>query len=169
MSSRGRTEPTIQNGMESANTNATKATGEILPSRRQWYPPVDLLWISRRSGAADRMVRPVLLASLLLAGAAQGSQCVFVSGPNGFCLAVRLVPDHADLRVGSTLQVRANGGGGACTVGHGSRWHSTRPDVATVDSTGLVRALGPGSAEIRMIADGESTAGSAAMAVNVAP
>jgi len=113
------------------------------------------------------MVRPLLLASLLLTGAASGTQCVFVSGPNGTCLAVRVLPDHANLRVGSTLQLRVDGGAAACSVGHGSRWQSTRPDIAAVDSTGLVRALGPGSAEIRMTGDGDATEGSAAMRVEV--
>jgi len=113
------------------------------------------------------MVRPLLLASLFLTGAASGTQCVFVSGPNGACLAVRVQPDYASLRVGSTLQLRVDGGG-ACAVGHGNRWQSTRPDVAAVDSTGLVRALGPGSAEIRMTGDGDTAEGSAAMRVEVA-
>lgn len=113
------------------------------------------------------MVRPLFLASLFLTGAASGTQCVFVSGPNGTCLAVRVLPDYANLRVGSTLQLRVVGGAGACAVGHGNRWRSTRADVATVDSTGLVRALGPGSAEIGMTGDGDATEGSAAMRVEV--
>ena len=114
------------------------------------------------------MVRPLLLASLFLTGAASGTQCVFVSGPNGTCLAVRVLPDHANLRVGSTLQLRVDGGGGACAVGHGNRWSSSRPDVAAVDSTGLVRALGSGSAQIRMAGDGGAAEESAAMRVDVA-
>jgi hypothetical protein len=101
-----------------------------------------------------------MLAWLLLAGGASGSECRLTTGPDGLCAALRLDPSRVDLRVGSTLLIRVNGVQCTGTLDcvdcqRRFRWRTTSPDVVTVDSTGLVRAEHPGSAEIRLESDGD--------------
>jgi uncharacterized protein YjdB len=106
---------------------------------------------------------------LLLASASRTGECRVMTGPDGLCAFVRLEPARGDLRVGSTLRVRVNGldceRGFACDCGagrHRVRWWSTAPDVASVDSTGLVWAEHAGRADIHLeSADGaeQPTAG----------
>ena|SRR5438876_1104993 len=81
---------------------------------------------------------------LLLIAGSRVSECRVVTGPEGLCAFGHLEPARSDLRVGSTLHVRVNGS--TCS----SRWRSTAPEVASVDSTGFVRALHAGSAEIQL-------------------
>ena len=107
------------------------------------------------------MFRAQQVTWLLLVGAAPGSDCRFVSGPDGFCAALRLHPTRADLRVGSTLQVRVNGldcaDGVTCVDCTNRRrrvhWQSSAPAVVVVDSTGLIRARQVGTADIRLEVD----------------
>ena len=120
------------------------------------------------------MHRAHLLAWVLLASGAPGSECRFTSGPDGFCAALRLDPSRVDLHVGSTLLIRVNGTD--CASGQDCvdcqrrfQWRSTAPDVVTVDSTGLVRAEHPGSAEIRLESDGSPSAVLAGSQVSVTP
>jgi uncharacterized protein YjdB len=111
---------------------------------------------------------------LLIAGSRTG-ECRVVTGPDGLCAFGHLEPTRGELRVGSTLHVRVNGA--MCSsrdcvdcdgTRHRVRWRSTAPDVATVDSMGLVRAEHVGRAEIRLeSADG--TMPSATMQVEVHP
>lgn len=120
------------------------------------------------------MHRAYMLAWLLLAGGTSGSECRLATGPDGLCAAFRLDPSRVDLHVGSTLLIRVNGTD--CTSGQDCvdclrrfQWRSTAPDVVTVDSTGLVRAEHPGSAEIRLESDGSPSAVLAGSQVSVTP
>jgi Bacterial Ig-like domain (group 2) len=114
---------------------------------------------------------------LLLAGASQTGECRVVTGPDGLCAFARLDPARSDLRIGTTLQVRVNGlncGPGLACVDcanrrHRGRWRSTAPDVASVDSTGLVDAERPGKADIRLEFDNWVDAPTASMQVVVTP
>ena len=120
------------------------------------------------------MFRPQPMVWLLLVGAAPGSDCRVVSGPDGVCAAVRLDPGQADLHVGTTMRVRVNGldcAGGLTCVDcadrrHRVRWRSSAPGVAIVDSTGLSRAGDTGAADIRLESADGLTAG---MRVIVSP
>jgi len=105
------------------------------------------------------MYRPSLIVWLLLAGAAPGSDCAVATGPDGFCAVVRLEPSRAELATGGTLRIRITGldctrGTDCVNCGHRRlRWLSSAPNVAAVDSTGLVRGKLPGVADIRMMAE----------------
>jgi uncharacterized protein YjdB len=104
---------------------------------------------------------------LLLVASPRTTECRLATSPDGLCAFVRLEPSSTDLRVGGTLQVHVNGldcaGRSGCLDcsdrSHRVRWTSSAPDVASVDSTGLVRALRAGRADIRLDADDGATAG----------
>jgi hypothetical protein len=123
-------------------------------------PPASTSFPSRGRTAADRLL--AALACLLLLAAAPASDCRFSSGPDGLCAAFRLDPASADLPVGSTLQIRVNDfdcdGSLPCVSCSDQRrrvrWESSAPDIARVDSTGVVRAERTGTAEIRLLAEG---------------
>jgi hypothetical protein len=111
---------------------------------------------------------------LLLAASSRTTECRLATGPDGLCAFLRLEPSSTDLRVGGSLRVRVNGL--TCERGtdcldcadrsHRIRWRSTAPDVASVDSTGLVQALRPGRADIHLDSDDGIGAG---MQVVVSP
>lgn len=111
---------------------------------------------------------------LLLAASSRTTECRLATSPDGLCAFVRLEPSSTDLRVGGTLQVRVNGltceRGSSCLDcsdrSHRVRWTSSAPDVASVDSTGAVRALRAGRANIRLDSDDGT---GAAMLVVVTP
>jgi uncharacterized protein YjdB len=109
---------------------------------------------------------PAVLLLLVVAVSRTG-ECRFASGPDGLCAFLRLEPATSDLRVGGTLRVRVNG----LTCNQAAdcvdcadrrqrvRWRSTAPDIASVDSTGLVRAVRAGRADIRVDSDDGASAG----------
>lgn len=96
----------------------------------------------------------VSLLLLLVAGSG-AQECRVVTGPDGLCAFGHLEPTRGRLRVGTTLQIRINGSTCSsleCIDCDGTRrrvrWKSTAPDIASVDSTGLVRGEKVGHAEI---------------------
>jgi Big-like domain-containing protein len=115
---------------------------------------------SSRRTATDRLIGA--LACFFLLAATPASDCRFSTGPNGLCATFRLDPASADLPVGSTLQIRINDfdcdGSQPCVScsepRRRVRWESSAPDVARVDSTGMVRAERAGTAEIRLVVEG---------------
>jgi hypothetical protein len=123
------------------------------------------------------MFRPQLMAWLLLTGVVPASECRIASGPDGLCAAVRFDPRRADLHVGSTLRVRVNGldcaGSPTCVDCTNRRrrvqWHSSAPDVVSVDSTGQLLAKRAGAAEIRLEVDEVSTEPMTTMRIVVSP
>jgi uncharacterized protein YjdB len=72
--------------------------------------------------------------------------------------SVALTPPLASLLVGRTLQlvVALKDSSGNSLPGRSVVWTSSAPDVATVSSTGLVAALGPGTTTITATADAAS-------------
>lgn len=121
--------------------------------------------------------RPQTVAWLLLAGAAPGSDCQLSTGPDGVCAAVRLDPGRVHLRAGSTFRIQVSGldcvGGVDCVDctqrRRHFRWQSSAPDVATIDSTGVIRAVRSGAAEIRLESDDVASGLVASMRVVVGP
>lgn len=111
---------------------------------------------------------------VVLAGARTG-ECRVVTGPEGLCAFGHLEPARSELPVGSTLQIRVNGSScsGRDCVDCGSsghlRWRSTMPDVASVDSTGLVSARRAGNAQILLEPVGGATGSPLSMRVEVLP
>lgn len=113
------------------------------------------------------MFRPPAILWLLVVAASRTGECRFASGPDGFCAFLRVEPSSSGLRVGNTLRLRVNGltceQGGDCVDcadrRHRVRWRSMAPDVASVDSTGLVRGLRAGRADIRLESDDGADAG----------
>jgi hypothetical protein len=122
--------------------------------------PASTSFPSRGRTAPDRLL--AALACLLLLAAAPASDCRFSSGPDGLCADFRLDPASADLPVGSSLQIRVNdfdcdGIESCVNCSDGRRrmrWESSAPEVAHVDSAGMVRAERTGTAEIRLVVEG---------------
>jgi uncharacterized protein YjdB len=70
---------------------------------------------------------------------------------------VQVVPAAVTMRVGGErkLAVMAyDADGNVITTGVRYRWHSNNVNVAQVDSTGAVKAVGVGSAVVRAVAEG---------------
>jgi uncharacterized protein YjdB len=112
---------------------------------------------------------------LLLIAGSRADECRVVTGPDGLCAFLRLEPTRSELPIGTTLRVRVNGSTCSdrdcvdCGTRHRMRWRSTAPDVASVDSTGLVRAERVGNAEIWLESDAGSEGSTAGMQVVVVP
>jgi len=76
-------------------------------------------------------------------------------------VAVRVSPSSRDLTVGETTQLKAEplDAQGAVLSGRAVAWSSSRASVATVNQTGTVTALSPGSAIITATVEGKSGVG----------
>jgi uncharacterized protein YjdB len=108
-------------------------------------------------------------ASLLLLATAPASDCRLTTGPNGLCAGLQLDPSSAEMRSGTTLTIRINDFEASCFDSGGRRrWESSAPEVATVDSNGLVRAGSAGAAVIRLMVEREN-APAAATRITVTP
>lgn len=84
--------------------------------------------------------------------------------------SVRVTPATVPLPTGSSLQLTATAldAGGAPIAGRGaSSWRSDAPAVASVDATGVVRAIAPGTARVTGTIDGFE--GSATVSVTAVP
>ena len=115
-----------------------------------------------------------LCALLLLVVPREG--CSFTAGPNGLCAVLRVGPQDTVLSVGETFHVRINAGcpaGAACPCADSAlvdaRWRSDAPETATVDSTGLVTARRPGSADIVILPGAPASWRATRVHVTVAP
>ncbi|HEU0054629.1 MAG TPA: Ig-like domain-containing protein, partial [Longimicrobium sp.] len=106
-----------------------------------------------RSMDADGNGRVTTRDALVIRHFAAGND---VSGlPVGRPLAfIAVVPDSGSLFVGGTLRLRAVVTGAADTL---AAWTSDAPEVATVDASGVVSALAPGSAVVTAVARADTS------------
>lgn len=72
--------------------------------------------------------------------------------------SVTVSPDSVDLQAGDSTQLTAvaKDTAGIVLIGHSTSWVTSDETIATVDSTGLVHAVGPGTATVAATVDGES-------------
>jgi len=120
--------------------------------------------------------RATLLATLAVATLVG---CPMDLGGGHYCDAFYLVPNHATIRVGDSLQVSSKREGidalyGVCRTVQDPPgvfiWTSNQPQVATVDLTALVRGIAPGSTLITALGQGGYADGQrATMDVTVTP
>lgn len=90
------------------------------------------------------------LPLLLLAARAEG--CGFSLDQRGLCAHLQLGPEENQVRVGNSFRVQINADGCSSAAGcacaetalEQARWTSDNPQVASVDSTGVVVGRGPG-------------------------
>ena len=84
-------------------------------------------------------------------------------------VSVRVAPSSRDLTVGESAQLAAEplDARGSVLSGRSIAWSSSRPNVATVTTSGVVAAISPGSAVITASTEGKS--GVAAVTVSPAP
>lgn len=122
-------------------------------------------WVSRHQ----------IAACLLLIAGSGPDECRLVTGPDGLCAFLRLEPARSELHIGDTLRVRVNGAtcsGGDCIdcgTRQRMRWRSAAPEVASVNSSGVIRAERPGSARILAESEAGSRASTADMQLVVVP
>lgn len=113
---------------------------------------------------------PSIVSGLLLGLSAAALSGCSDGGPSGPSVAsVEVTPSSASLLVGATQQLAAAArtSSGALVSGKTASWTSSSAAVATVDASGLVRALDAGTATITATIDGK--AGGAAITVTAAP
>ena len=99
----------------------------------------------------------------------QGRATVFVSAPGLVLESIAVSPNPASVAKGGTAQLRANGfysDGTTKDLTHGVTWSSSRPDIAAVDTQGLVGGVVLGDATVTATFPGAAgIAGSAAVKV----
>lgn len=80
------------------------------------------------------------------------------TGPNPQTASVTVSPDVVSLLLNESRQLTAvpRDAGGAPITGRSIAWTTSHPEVATVSSTGLVAAVGVGSATIAATTDGKT-------------
>src|SRR5208283_307307 len=83
--------------------------------------------------------------------------------------SLSLAPNNINLCVGSVIQFEATGSQSNGTIGNVNgqvTWSSSNPSFATVNSTGIVTAVGPGNVTITASASGNI---SSSVALQVSP
>ena len=131
-------------------------------------------WISGAPSVADVDANGLVTAigpgsALIIATSGGVRATVSVTVTAAAVSKVTVSPPTASLAQGRTLQlsVSITDSRGAPMAGKVATWQSSDPTVATVSSTGLFRAVAPGSATITATADGVS--GTASVTVTLVP
>ncbi|MBX3176552.1 MAG: Ig-like domain-containing protein [Candidatus Hydrogenedentes bacterium] len=101
----------------------------------------------------------VLISALGSSSAITGSATITVTAPPAY--TVRVFPDAAALAIGDTLRLAAS----STRAGDTIAWNTADSNVATVDSTGLVSAAGPGT--VLITATGALSGASASATITV--
>jgi uncharacterized protein YjdB len=146
-----------------ANATTRDASGNTLTGR-----PV--AWTSSNTSVATvdstGLVRSVAAGTANITATSEGKSGQATLTVNQVPVAsVTVSPSSASLTVGQTTQLTATARDANNNVltGRSVTWSSSNPSIASVNSSGLVTANGPGSATI--VASSEGKAGSAAVAV----
>ncbi len=91
-----------------------------------------------------------------------------VTAPPQTLTSITITPGSASLSIGQTTQASATGKDSqGTTVTSSYTWTTTNPAVATVSSTGMVSAMGPGATTIKAVASGVT--GSMSVSVSSTP
>lgn len=147
--------------------SALDAAGNVLTGRKVAWASADSNFATVSSGGVvtGRWVGTVPIAASI-EGKAAVAQIQVIPVP---VVAVRLSPMSRDLTVGQTAQFTAEplDAQGAVLTGRSVAWSSSRPNVASVNGSGLVTALSVGSAVITATIEGKSSV--AAITVAAAP
>ena len=147
--------------------SALDADGNVLTGRKVVWASADsnFATVSPSGVVTGRYVGAVPIAASV-EGKAAIAQVEVVPVP---VVAVRLSPASRDLTVGETAQLTAEplDARGAVLSGRSVAWSSSRPNVASVNASGVLTALSPGSAVITATIEGKS--GVAAITVSPAP
>ena len=163
------TASTTAGGTVQLSARVSDASGATLPDRL-------VFWQSSNDAVAR--VTSTGLVSGVAAGTAtitatsegkSGTATVTVAAPGPVTTRVDVTPATAGLVVGGTQQLTATprDAAGAARTGRTIAWTSSDATVASVNGSGLVTAVKPGSATITATADGVS--GTAAITVTAAP
>ena len=137
------------NGIPSRVANARELNATVSPTRRRW-------------GAAA-IVATVIVSSGPSCGHTDNAAPQLDS--TNVVASVVVLPESVSLAVSNTAQfaatIRATSGN--VISGSDVSWRSSKPDVATVSSAGLVTALTPGNATVTATSSG--TSGNASVSV----
>jgi alpha-tubulin suppressor-like RCC1 family protein len=99
-----------------------------------------------------------ILASSISCGGSGGEAVTSPPPPVEVVWTVVVAPPSASLAIGETLRLTATARtvSGSALSGKSTTWQSSGPGVASVDSDGLVSAVGAGTAQITATVDGKS-------------
>ena len=146
---------------------ALDAAGNVVTGRRVRWASADsnFATITDAGVVTGRYVGTVPVAASV-EGKTATAQVIVIPVP---VAAVRISPTSRDLTVGESARLTAEAldGRGVVLPGRPVTWSSNRPNVASVDGSGLVAAVAPGSAVITATSEGRS--GVAAVTVSPAP
>lgn len=132
-----------------------------------------MIWTTSNAGVATvdvtGLVTAVAAGSATITATSEGkSDAATVSIVQGAVASVVIVPDTVSMVVAQTTQLAAttrDAFGGVIT-GSTIIWSSSNSVVASVSSTGLVTALGPGTATITATSDGHSATAAVTVTTN---
>jgi alpha-tubulin suppressor-like RCC1 family protein len=115
------------------------------------------------------MFRARILVSAAVACIAVSCEGGGISGPSNDVAAVSVSAPRSDIRVGQTIQLAASpvNNSGSIVTGQTISWTSDNNAVATVDGSGQVTGVGPGTAKITASAGEKS--GSLTVSVSLVP
>ena len=146
-------------------------TAEPLDARGAVLSGRSATWSSSRPNVAtvsgSGVITAVSTGSAVITATVEGKSGVAVVTVSPAPVAsVAVSPSSATLVVGQTVELEAQprDASGHALSGRPVTWSSNRPEVATVTTTGIVAAIGPGTATISASSEGRS--GTATIVVN---
>jgi len=147
--------------------SARDAAGNVLTGRKVFWTSADsnFATVSSSGVVTGRYVGSVPIAASI-EGKAAVAQVQVIPVP---VVSVRVSPATRDLAVGETAQLTAEplDARGAVLSGRSVAWSSSRPNVASVNGSGVVTAVSPGNAIITATVEGRN--GVAGVTVSLAP
>lgn len=135
---------------------AKTAAGDVIHDRNLFWTSSDT---TVATVSAAGIVTALALGTAVIAASAEGESgtaTVTVAPPPVARVAV--LPDSAQTTVGATVQLQAvtYDDAGHVLTGRVVAWSSSNEQIATVDSTGRVRAMAAGSATISATSEGQT-------------
>jgi len=135
---------------------ATTAAGDVVHDRNIFWTSNDT---TVATVSAAGVVTALTLGTAVIAASAEGESgtaTITVMPPPVARVAV--LPDSAQTTVGATVQLQAvtYDDAGHVLTGRAVAWSSSNQQIATVDSTGRVRAIAAGSATISATSEGQT-------------
>ena len=139
--------------------SALDAGGHVLTNRKVVWATADsnFATVSASGVVTGRWAGTVPVAASV-EGKAAVAQIQVLPVP---VVAVRVSPSSRDLTVGETAQLIAEplDAQGAVLSGRSAAWSSSKPNIATVNGSGVITAVSPGSAIITATVEGKSGVG----------
>lgn len=145
-------------GSQQLTATPRNAAGSALTDRAvSWNSSAAAVASVDGSGLVQAQAAGTAMITATVEGKAASAQITVIPIP---VASVAVSPDSATLEVGSTRQFSATArdASGNVLTGRAFTWSSSAAAVAAVDSSGVIRAVAPGSATITATSEGQSAA-----------